>query len=102
MEETLQPGTSVAIVARWHEVNANLVFGWRRLYQQGLLGPDAVVNMPRLLPVQVSAPSARSLNDTSASGAITITLSSGHRIQAPTPVSMQALAPLLELLLRRC
>ena len=37
VEETLVPGTSVAVIARKHEVNANLVFGWRRLYQQGPL-----------------------------------------------------------------
>ncbi len=38
VEETLVPGTSVAIVARAHGVNANQVFGWRKLYQAGLLG----------------------------------------------------------------
>ena len=33
VEETLQPGALVAVVARRHEVNANQVFGWRRLYR---------------------------------------------------------------------
>jgi transposase len=37
VEETLVPGTSVAKVARAHGVNANQVFGWRKLYQAGLL-----------------------------------------------------------------
>jgi transposase len=37
VEETLQPGASVARVARAHGVNANQVFAWRRLYRQGLL-----------------------------------------------------------------
>ena len=37
VEETLQPGASVARVARAHGVNANLVFTWRRLYLQGRL-----------------------------------------------------------------
>ena len=37
VEETMVPGASVAGVARRHEVNANQVFVWRRLYQQGLL-----------------------------------------------------------------
>jgi transposase-like protein len=36
VEETLVPGTSVAIVARAHGVNANQVFGWRKLYHSGL------------------------------------------------------------------
>ena len=62
VEETLVPGTSVAIVARAHGVNANQVFGWRKLYQSGLLGSSnaASVNQGstssvRLLPVTVSA-----------------------------------------------
>jgi transposase-like protein len=36
VEETLVPGTSVAIVARAHGVNANQVFGWRKLYHSGV------------------------------------------------------------------
>jgi transposase len=37
-QEALRPGVSVAEVARRHGINANLVFVWRRLEQQGLLG----------------------------------------------------------------
>ncbi len=40
VEETLVRGASVAVVARRHEVNANLVFGWRKLYHKGLLGAE--------------------------------------------------------------
>ena len=32
VEETLAEGASVALVARAHGVNANLVFNWRKLY----------------------------------------------------------------------
>ena len=56
VEETLQPGASVATVARAHEVNANLVFAWRKLYQSGLLEPTAAASAVPLLPVQVSSP----------------------------------------------
>jgi transposase-like protein len=42
LEEKLQLVASVATVARRHEVNVNLVLGWRRLYPQGLLEPEAV------------------------------------------------------------
>ena len=38
VEETLQPGASVALVARKRGVNANQVFHWRKLYREGLLG----------------------------------------------------------------
>ena len=33
VEETLVEGAAVARVARAHGINANQVFGWRRLYQ---------------------------------------------------------------------
>src|SRR5499427_10559990 len=38
VEETLVPGASVARVARRHDVNANQVFYWRKLYREGRLG----------------------------------------------------------------
>jgi len=35
VEEGLVPGASVTAVARRHDVNANLLLGWRRLHKQG-------------------------------------------------------------------
>ena len=52
VEETLVEGASVARVARAHGINANQVFGWRRLYLAGRLG-DGKAAM-KLLPVRVS------------------------------------------------
>jgi len=52
VEETLAPGASVARVARAHGVNANQVFGWRRLYQAGRL-EEQKAGM-KLLPVRVT------------------------------------------------
>jgi transposase len=52
VEETLVPGASVARVARAHGINANQVFGWRRLYLAGRLG--AQKPGMKLLPVRVS------------------------------------------------
>jgi transposase len=54
VEETLVRGASVAVVARRHEVNANLVFGWRKLYQKGLLGAHPKVPVTPLLPVRIT------------------------------------------------
>jgi transposase len=51
VEETLHSGESVAVIARRHEVNANLVFGWRRLYQKGLL--EAAAPSAALVPVKI-------------------------------------------------
>jgi transposase len=52
VEETLVEGASVARVARAQGVNANQVFGWRRLYLAGRLG-NPKPGM-KLLPVRVS------------------------------------------------
>jgi transposase len=57
VEESFEPGTSVARVARAHGVNANQVFSWRRLYQRGRLG-GATPAPPasNLLPVTIAEP----------------------------------------------
>ena len=51
VEETLEPGASVAVIARQHGVNANQVFHWRKLYREGRLDVAAA---PQLLPVRVA------------------------------------------------
>jgi transposase len=67
VEETLRAGASVSRVARKYGVNANQVFCWRRMYQQGGLelrpkdlafnassaGAHATDVPPALLPVRV-------------------------------------------------
>jgi transposase len=37
VRETFEPGATVSGVARRHRVNANQVFAWRKLYQDGSL-----------------------------------------------------------------
>ena len=49
VEETLLPDASVSRVARRHDVNANQLFRWRKLYRQGLLGTTT-----NFLPVRVA------------------------------------------------
>jgi transposase len=53
-ELTLEPGASVALVARGHGVNANQVFKWRRALKRGELNEPAT-GSTALLPVTVSA-----------------------------------------------
>ena len=36
--ESFEADASVSVVARRHDVNANQVFAWRKLYRDGLLG----------------------------------------------------------------
>ena len=54
VELTLEPGASVALVARAHGVNANQVFAWRRAFKSGELAEPAALTTA-LLPVTVSA-----------------------------------------------
>jgi transposase len=57
--ETLEPGASVSQVARRHDINANLLFTWRRQARSGVLddalpsaaGPEGL----RLIPIEVAA-----------------------------------------------
>ena len=74
VEETLIEGASVARVARAHGVNANQVFGWRRLYLAEQLGGSGAI---KLLPVQVKGspalatlPRVEDSSSTSLSGTI--------------------------------
>ena len=52
VEQALEPGASVARVARAHGLNANVVFNWRRLYSEGKLAVETTQAM-KLLPVSV-------------------------------------------------
>jgi len=47
--ETLEPGASVLIVARRHDVNSNQLFRWRRQ-----LLPKAVVESGAMVPVEIA------------------------------------------------
>jgi transposase len=118
VEEALLPGASVAAVARRHGVNANLLFGWRRLHKQGLLERSREPAVP-LLPVQVTTPTVvaerrstgvlrsssrlrRSrLTAPRASGHIEIELPSGARVRVHGRVEPRALAEVLTALAAR-
>lgn len=51
VQETLEPGASVARTAQRYGVNANQVFKWRKEYREGRLGNAGA----RLLPVRVAS-----------------------------------------------
>ncbi len=52
VEQALEPGASVARVARAHGLNANVVFNWRRLYSEGKLAIETA-QPTKLLPVSI-------------------------------------------------
>jgi transposase len=63
VELTLEPGASVALVARAHGVNANQVFAWRRAFRSGELTEPASPTTA-LLPVAVSVSSEAEIRET--------------------------------------
>jgi transposase len=52
VDETRAPGSSVSVVARRHDINANLLFKWKRLEEAGV--PDRpLLEGPELVPIGV-------------------------------------------------
>ena len=56
--EARVPGASIAAIARKHGVNANLVFAWMRLQEQGILSTRTRRSAPKLLSVTVTPDAA--------------------------------------------
>lgn len=89
VQETLRPGISVAAIARRHGVNANLLFSWRRQYEQGVLAKHTrSPKAAKLLPVKVSAPVVAVA---SSAGAIEIELPCGARVRVSGEVAAERL-----------
>src|SRR6516162_2599931 len=93
VEETLVPGASVARVARRHDVNANQVFYWRKLYREGRLGGSP----GQLLPVKVSPDPTEKANLAMGSGTMEIKVGKGM-VRVAGAVDVQALRAVLECL----
>ena len=96
--ETLEPGASVSIVARRHDLNANLLFTWRRTL--GAAAPDAVDDAMRLVPA-VIAPELVPTPSPPPAGRIEIALAGGDRVIVDATVDAAALARVLKVLSRR-
>lgn len=124
--ETRVPGSSVSVVARRHDINANLLFKWKRLEEAG--EPDRLLlEGPEFVPIGVlgrvgdggpallatgpggtdenrqNGPGApRRLTDLEArAGMIEIDLPGGARIRVDAFVDRRALARVLSALKRR-
>lgn len=94
--EAFEPGASVAAVARRHDLNANMVFTWRR--QLGVGAPAA--GMMALVPARI-AEVAQAAAPTGPSCRIEIVLSSGYRLIVGADVDTDALARVIKVLSRR-
>ena len=103
VEESFDPKTSVARVARAHEVNANQVFAWRRLYQRGQLsGTTRPTRAAELLPVTISdsaaAPVPSPIPPPALAGTIQLHVPRG-RLRIEGAVDPESLRVVLECLL---
>ena len=95
------PGSSVSIVARHYDVNANQVFSWRKLYQDDPRAP-AVSSVPELIPVMVTAePQVVATQPSTVAEMIEIDLAGKYRIRVSIDVDARALRRVLDVLERR-
>src|SRR6266446_3271813 len=95
--ETLEPGASVSIVARRHDLNANMLFTWRRQIGTSALLPagDAMTFVPAAITPE-AAPTVSPL-----AGRMEIVLADGDRIIMGKDVDAAALARVVKVLSRR-
>lgn len=95
------PGSSVSVVARHYDVNANQVFGWRKRYRDAS-GAPAVLSAPQLIPVMVkSEPDAVAAQPSTVAETIEIDLAGKYRVRVSGGVDAQALRRVLDVLERR-
>ena len=102
--EASVPGASVAEVARRHGLNANLVFGWRRQHQLGVL--EQHTRKAKLLAVQVSESAVpreepREITRVIDDGRIEIVLAKDIRVAIIGSVAAERIDQVLTML-RRC
>ena len=93
---TLVPGSSVSLVARRYDVNANQVFAWRRRYRGTIAEPAGL----QLMPVTVMPDHPVGTAPAGASELIEIVLN-GYRIRVGDGINASTLRLVLDVLERR-
>lgn len=96
--ESREEGASIAEVARRHDLNANLLFTWRRQ-----LGAEAVEakDLTPILPVTITSETTAVEAPSGTSGQMEIVLAEGERIIVWADVETAALTRVLKALARR-
>src|SRR5262245_20892220 len=109
VQRTLMPGASVAKIALEHQLNANLLFKWRRWYLCEIAG--RATDAPQLLPVNVEqvssatepkllAAGGSTRSGAAAAGSMEIELACG-RIRLQGAVDIETLRSVLQILANR-
>lgn len=94
VDETLEPGASVSIVARRHDVNANQLFQWRR---ELLPKEPSEVESGQMVPVEIE-PVRERRRRVEPSGFIEIEFGNGARVCVHGEVAPRTLRQVIELL----
>jgi transposase len=95
------PGSSVSMVARHYDVNANQVFSWRKRFRDTPHAPG-VLSAPQLLPVTVTAErDAAAAQPSTVAETIEIDLAGKYRVRVRSGVDAQALRRVLDVLEQR-
>jgi len=94
---SLEAGSSVSVVARRYDVNANQVFAWRKRYRAGSTEQTAL----QLMPVTVTPDRPIESVPARANELIEIELSGGYRVRIGNGVKASALRLVLDVLERR-
>lgn len=105
VEEALQPGASVALVARRHDLNANVLFIWRRQYLKGQLGESN--RSAGLIPVKMiqsdpePAAAGASVGSTGAAPMVELKTSTGVQLRITGELAREALREIIAHVLAR-
>ena len=94
--ETLEPGASVSIVARRHDVNTNQLFKWRRELLPKAV--PSVVAASTMVPVEIVPERPRPGRRKDRKGTIEIEFGSGARVSLRGEVVPAVLRQVIELL----
>jgi transposase len=98
---SLVPGSSVSIVARRYDVNANQVFSWRKRYREDG-GQPSGPSAPQLIPVIVTAEQdAVAEQPLAVTEKIEIDVAGKYRVRVGSGFDGQALRRVLDALERR-
>ncbi len=103
--ETLKRGVSVSVVARRHDMNANMLFTWRRKMGATVSAPpdDPTSFMPAVIgiPAQTTETTSMAAAASSPEGRMEIVLGGGDRVIVDRAVDEAALSLVIEVLSRR-
>src|SRR3981081_1136353 len=95
------PGSSVSVVARQYDVNANQVFSWRKRYRDDPR-PAAERPAPQLIPVMITAEQdAVAAQPPAVAEQIEIDVTGKYRVRVGSGFDGQALRRVLDVLERR-